>query len=145
MGCTVDYSNITLFSIMKTKLAVLSERQSVLAQNIANASTPGYKAKDVTEPDFKALLTHSGTGGATRLQPSLTHAGHISGHAATAGFSVVKRQNTSETNPNGNNVVIEDEMSKIAATQAEYQQTINMYGKMITMFKTAIGNPNSGG
>ena len=138
----MDYSNITLFNIMKSKLETLSERQSVLAQNIANADTPGYKAKDVVEPDFKALL-RAGSASQT-LRMTTTNPNHIGFGGATSGsVAVIKTQNASETNPNGNNVVIEDEMAKIAANQADYQKVLNLYSKAVSMFKTAIGNPNT--
>ncbi|WHU01662.1 MULTISPECIES: flagellar basal body rod protein FlgB [unclassified Sphingomonas] len=53
--------NDNLFGVHGTALAVRSQRMGMLASNIANASTPGYKAKDV---DFRAALNSatSGTG-----------------------------------------------------------------------------------
>jgi flagellar basal-body rod protein FlgB len=53
-------SNEGLFGVHGTALAVRSQRMGVLASNIANASTPGYKAKDV---DFRAALASAETGG----------------------------------------------------------------------------------
>ncbi|HVJ03475.1 MAG TPA: flagellar basal body protein, partial [Sphingomonas sp.] len=38
----------------------LADRQRVVAQNIANSETPGYKAREVSEPDFAALVGGSG-------------------------------------------------------------------------------------
>lgn len=46
-------ANEGLFGVHGTALAVRSQRMGVLASNIANASTPGYKAKDI---DFHAAL-----------------------------------------------------------------------------------------
>ncbi len=51
-----------------------------------------------------------------------------------------KRKNTYETSPTGNNVVIEEEMAKIAENQAEYQKVVSLYGKTISMFKNALGS-----
>ncbi|RYD59235.1 MAG: flagellar basal body rod protein FlgB [Sphingomonadales bacterium] len=53
-------SNDSLFGVHGQALAVRSQRMGVLASNIANASTPGYKAKDI---DFQAALASAGTGG----------------------------------------------------------------------------------
>ncbi len=140
----MDFSSISLFNIMKTKLDYLSQRQAVLAQNIANADTPGYKAKDVAAPDFKKLV-HANTTPATKLRLAATQGNHIQQSSASGGsFRIIKRANTSELNPNGNNVTIEDEVAKAAQNQQEYQKALNLYSKSISMFKMAIGNPNTG-
>jgi flagellar basal-body rod protein FlgB len=139
----MDFSSIPLFSVMKEKLGYLSERQAVLAQNIANADTPGYKAMDVVEPDFARLVKGQSVG--QSLKMTITSPGHIGhGVGAIGEFATEKRKGTDELNPNGNNVSIEEEMAKAGLNQAEYQKVVGMYGKWITMFKVAIGNPNSG-
>ena len=53
-------SNDSHFGVHGQALAVRSQRMGVLASNIANASTPGYKAKDI---DFQAALASAGAGG----------------------------------------------------------------------------------
>jgi flagellar basal-body rod protein FlgB len=143
----MDFSNITLFNIMKSKLNYMSERQNLLAQNIANADIPSYKAKDIAAPDFKKMASDAGSGPVRKLHLTTTNAKHISqnGGGAPADFKVVTSKKTSELNPDGNNVVIEEEMAKMAQNQADYQKVLNLYGKAITMFKTAIGNPNTNG
>jgi flagellar basal-body rod protein FlgB len=137
----MDFSTIPLFSVMKAKLGYLSERQSVLAQNVANADTPGYKAMDIPLPDFSKMA-----GGASQgLKMTVTNPGHIMhGPGQASAFKPEKRPSTYELSLNGNNVVIEEEMSKVGANQAEYQKVLNLYGKAVTMFKTAIGNANTG-
>jgi flagellar basal-body rod protein FlgB len=149
MVFTMDYSSISLFSIMKSKMSTLTERQSVLAQNIANADTPGYKAMDVEEPNFKQSLHNAHSNSAqslhSPLQMTATNARHISGGAATSGYMIVKAKTTNEVNPNGNNVVITEEMAKMASNQSEYQKVLNLYSKSVSMFKSALGTPNSGG
>src|ERR1700733_12099117 len=100
----MDFSNIGLFNIMKAKMDYISARQGVLAQNIANADTPGYKAMDVAEPDFKKLVAHG-------LQMTTTSPKHMTGgKGGSSGFKIEKRPGTDELNPDGNNVVIEEEM-----------------------------------
>ena len=137
----MDYSSITLFGLMKSKLAYLSQRQAVIAQNIANASTPGYKTRDTVEPDFKKMMQDSSKGSAQKLQLAVTIGNHIAGiGSANQVARTMQVKNTGDTAPNGNNVVIEEEMAKMSMNQADYQKVIGMYGKMITMFKTAIGS-----
>lgn len=138
----MDFANISLFSVMKAKLNFLSERQAVLAQNVANADTPGYRAMDVTAPDFEKMLKESGSGA---LQMKSTNPKHVTHGSVSAGmFEVKARAKTDELNPNQNNVSIEEEMAQVGQNQAEYQKVLNLYGKAISMFKTAIGNSNAG-
>ena len=122
---------------MKTKLSYMSARQGELARNIANVDTPGYRAGDIAEPDFKNMVAAAG-----KLQMAVTNGQHMTGLQAGGAFKHELRRNTDELNPTGNNVVIEEEMSKVALNQAEYQKVLNLYGKAIGMFKIAIGRPS---
>jgi flagellar basal-body rod protein FlgB len=134
----MDYADISLFSTMKAKMNYMSQRQGVLAENIANADTPNYLAQDVKEPDFAQMVA-----GAGKLRMAITNAKHIAAGSESGGrFEVQKRDSTYELNPDGNNVSIEEEMSKIAENQAEYNKVTNLYRKTVDMFKTAIGRPS---
>lgn len=136
----MDFMGIPLFNVMKAKLNYISARQSVLAQNIANADTPDYQAKDIKEPDFKTLARTMQTGAAQNLPLTITDAKHVMGSGKMgASYAAGKRPTTYERNPNGNNVVIEEEMMRVSENQAEYQKVLSLYTKTISMFKTAIG------
>ena len=52
----MDGSSVPLLSLLTTRMSWLSGRQSVLAQNVANADTPGYQARDMKPMDFAALV-----------------------------------------------------------------------------------------
>lgn len=140
----MDYSSLTLFSTLKAKLNYLSERQSVLAQNIANVDTPDYRAKDVVAPDFQRMVQQAGKPTAQKLPLTVTSGQHIASNSAKDGaYKIQERKTTYDHNPDGNNVSVEEEMMKVAQTQAEYNKSLNLYHKMVTLFNTAIGN--SGG
>lgn len=152
----MDYTGLPIFNIMKNKLNYHSARQSVLAQNIANADTPNYKAQDVAAPNFRKMLSehhrppaHSSHSAGHLQSPSsmaVTKPGHISGMGIKkAAFASDERKETFELNPNGNNVSIEEEMAEVAKNQGEYTKVLNLYSKTISLFKTAIGNPSGGG
>ncbi len=141
----MDFAALPLFNILKAKLNYASERQSVLAQNVANADTPGYKAKDVQMPDFAKMMGGMGGQSAQNLPMARTSAGHIAPMSSTGSMKLINRKMTDELNPNGNNVVIEEEMSKIAKNQGDYTTALNLYSKTISMFKTAIGSASGGG
>jgi flagellar basal-body rod protein FlgB len=63
-GDSMDFSKISLFKALSRKMAWLADRQEVLAQNIAEANTPGYKAKDIKPADFRDVLGQAGKGAA---------------------------------------------------------------------------------
>lgn len=140
----MDFASLPLFNVMKMKLNYLSARQEVLAKNIANADTPDYKARDVSAPDFSKVLAGTPGHSAQNLPMATTHTGHIAMSNNHGGVMVIEREKTDELNPNGNNVSIEEEMSKVAANQGQYAMALNIYSKTISMFKTAIGNPSGG-
>lgn len=52
----MDFGKLPLFSLLSQRMAWLGKRQQVLAHNIANANTPGYRAQDLKEPSFKQLM-----------------------------------------------------------------------------------------
>jgi flagellar basal-body rod protein FlgB len=140
----MNYTDLPLFSIMRGKLGYLSQRQSVIAQNIANADTPGYQAKDLAEPNFKEIAGRMQL--AASLPLATTSRKHLQGDMPTVTTTgVVKRPSTYERNPNGNNVVIEEEMMRVAENQAEYQKVLNLYRKSVDMFRTALGRQGGGG
>ena len=120
--------------MLKTRMYWLEERQKLLAENVANADSPGYRGRDLKQLDFNAAL---------RSTASVTLAATAPGHFGAGGdtqFAPALRGGFEPTS-NGNAVVLEEEMMKVAENQAEYQKTLNLYRKMITLFKTAIGTP----
>lgn len=134
----MDFMGIPLFGVMRTKLGYLSERQSVLAKNVANADTPGYRAQDIKEPNFKEIARGMQPG--QSLPMHLTNKMHMTGGAKSLSiFEAEKRPTTYELNPNGNNVVIEEEMMRVAENQSEYQKTLSVYRKTVDLFKIALG------
>ena len=139
----MSFAEIPLVAVMKAKLDYLSSRQAALAQNVASADLPNYKAQDVQEPDFKKMAF--GGGGANgsssggQLKMATTNAKHISSMPVNAGGgNVITRASTFERNPNRNNVSIEEEMAKLSSNQGEYQKVLNLYSSTMSLFKTAL-------
>ena len=52
----MDLTKITLFALSKKRMDWLNQRQEVLAQNIANTDSPGYRAQDLKKFKFKELI-----------------------------------------------------------------------------------------
>lgn len=138
----MDYAKLPIFQLMKAKLDYAAERQTVLAQNVANVDTPGYRAKDVQAPDFKAMLAKSAK---PSIGMAITNEHHIgTGKPSASAYKTIERESTYEQSPVDNNVVVEEEMMRVAEAQSEYQRTLTLYRKTISMFKAALGNPNAG-
>lgn len=140
---TMSIGDLPIFSMMKQRLNWLTERQQVLAQNVANANTPGYEARDLKELDFGAMVETTGT----RIAPVATNSGHIgspvsgAGNAAfgkARGGETVKAANF-ETSPSGNSVTLEDQMVKVAQTQMDYQEITTLYTKSMGLIRIAVG------
>jgi flagellar basal-body rod protein FlgB len=133
----MDFSKLQLFSMMKQRMAYGSERQAVLAQNIANADTPGYKARDLKPLDFKALAN----GEMNKLPLAVTQPGHIAFAGPNSRYAAGEQKTTFETAPTGNNVVIEEQMMQMQNNNIDYQTTTSLYQRMVAMFNTSLGNP----
>jgi flagellar basal-body rod protein FlgB len=135
-------TRVPLFGLLSARMAWLSERQTVLSQNVANADTPGYRPKDVSQPDFQRLLAK----GVARLEMARTDAGHLGG-GASARLSVDGREQrrTFEVAPSGNAVVLEEQMAKLGETFLDYQLSSNLYRKQVSMVRTALGRGGGGG
>ena len=142
----MDFSQIPLFQAITRKMGWLAQRQQVLARNIANIDTPGFKPKDIAAPDFGALLrgksmdNHRQYGGGVPLVA--THPAHF--RADPFEDPIAEREieiavADAPVRPNGNAVVLETELMKVNKTAMDYQLTTNIYRKYISMFKTAIG------
>lgn len=129
----MDFTKLPLFSAMTKRMAWLGQRQNVLAQNIANADTPGYAAQDLKEPQFGEMLR----GASGRLTMVTTAASHLGG--ANPAKPVVELSADSERKTNGNSVVLEDQMMKVSKTAMDFQLTTNLYRKHLGMIKTALG------
>lgn len=120
----------------------LAERQRVLAQNIANSETPGYKSREVNAPDFGDLLAQQGQAGAphvSRPQVRITGGMAALGTRPVDAGNVVFDRDISETKPDGNNVTLEDQLLRMGQVQADFTTMTNLYRKQQSLLKTALG------
>jgi flagellar basal-body rod protein FlgB len=117
-----DLFNDTTMQGLQYALNSLSLRQQVLANNIANAQTPGYVSQDVSfEDKLGAILSGSDTSAA----PNST------------GTVIATPDMT--TSPNGNTVSMESEMSKTSETGIMYDALTQLTADRMGILKTAIG------
>ena len=132
----MSFNNITLFASVRKRLDWLTQRQEVLAQNIANADTPEYRASDLKGYQFKELLRRE----SMQLNMSASESNHLPGQRKRLrDYSEHKVRSPYETSPNGNSVILEEQMAKVNESQISHQFTTNIYKKHIQMFMMALG------
>lgn len=132
----MDFSKLTLFSIVKNRLNWLSQRQEVLAQNIANSDTPKYRPKDLKTYNFGDLVRRENM----QLTLKTSSPNHLQGiRRRIVDYSSEVERRPFETSPNGNAVVLEEQMAKVSETQIDYRFTTQIYKKQLAMIKLAIG------
>ncbi|HRE59980.1 MAG TPA: flagellar basal body rod protein FlgB [Micropepsaceae bacterium] len=140
----MDLTNTPVLQMLRTRMDWLTARQAVLAENIANANTPGFRARDLSEPDFAALLRgETASGAAGKVEMVATADGHFGLPPAAAaaeqrGFAPVDRPD-SESSPNGNSVVLEEQMMRLSETQMDYSIVTGLYKKTLNLFRLALG------
>lgn len=128
-----------LFRLLSARIGWLSQRQGVLAQNIANADTPDYRPKDIQAKDF-LRLAQGYAGRPTTLAVSKTDQGHLDGKTS-AKLSLAGREQRLpyEVSPDGNAVILEEQAAKVGQTALDHQLASNIYRKYVGMFKIALG------
>ncbi len=108
-------------------------RQTVIAENIANADTPGYRARDVggfaesferTVPAFEARATRPG---------------HLAFGDTSRGFEVREAALPGAETPNGNSVSLEDQMVRAAEIRQRHDLAIGVYQKSLDVLRTSLG------
>lgn len=120
---------VDLFELADRRLQWLGARQGVLAANVANADTPGWKARDL--PAFADVLSASTAG-----RPARTNPMHLAG--ATTGMDGATAAQ-GEHAPDGNQVSLDRQLEKIAQTDSDHEAVTAIYHKYIGMFRLALG------
>ena len=107
-------------------------RHRVIAENVANADTPGYRARDVR--GFSDYMQDE-------FSPRTTRAGHVGGDAIARASA---RQEpffdlATQASGNGNSVSLEREMVKAVEAQGQHNMATAIYRKMHTLMRLGLG------
>lgn len=130
--------NIALFKAMAAKMDYLDHRQRVVAQNVANADTPGYQARDLTEVDFGRVLQKAT--GSKAIRPETTDRLHLPAHNEVEDAKNREQRYSYEVAPAGNGVILEEQMTKASRTTMDYNLMTSLYQKHVAMMRTALGS-----
>lgn len=127
-------TDLPIFQAIKSKMQWHQVRQGVLAENVANADTPGYAAREVEEFSFSDHIGRTEFG----LSTVTTESGHITGMISASSHAKVSKKDMFEVTPNGNNVVLEEQMMKVTENQMDFQAATTLYSRGLGLIKTAL-------
>jgi flagellar basal-body rod protein FlgB len=145
----MNLNSIPLFALLQSKLGYVGTRQDVIAQNVANASTPGYTPQDLKpfSAERRLALPLAGTD-----LPETPSSGLAQGAGAAVavqlaatgqdGYATVDAPD-SETTFNGNSVVLEEQMNKLNDAASDYDSGIAFYQKALGLLQMAIRKPGA--
>lgn len=127
-----------IFGIHEQALLVRRQRQDIIANNLANASTPNYKARDI---DWrKAMQDAAGQfeTGAYRTEMKTTNSKHISGFDEMSTSDFLKYRVPTQPSLDGNTVEGHIEKAKFMENSMQYQASLEFINGKITGIRGAI-------
>lgn len=125
-------TDIPIFSMLRIKMEWHQERQKLLAENIANSDTPGFKPRDLDMPKFDDAPPST-------VGLTLTSGSHIAAVGQTGANFHASKRSGAQVRPGGNAVSLEDEIMKVSANQMDYQAATALYQRGLGLLKTALG------
>lgn len=128
--------DLPIFAALKNRMQWHQTRQTLLAENVANAETPGYRGRDLAPYSFDQALENSRVAVAART----TDPRHIQigGSSGANGFGA-RTLNSFEISPEGNGVTLEEEMMKVTTNQMDYQAAATLYTRSMRLLRIALG------
>lgn len=125
----MDLGSIDLFNTANKRMKWLAAKQQVISQNVANADTPGYLAKEVEE--FDSFLNKSSS-----MNLKTTHPMHFS-NGSLGSIDIRVDDDAWEISPNGNSVVLEQQAIMADETKNDYQLVTKLYKKSLQLLTLA--------
>lgn len=128
--------DLAIFRLAGELLAHSSARQALISENVANADTPGYRARDLapfSETYASAGLRDSG------LEPAQTRPGHGGVGRRPAALEASFDSRTGADSPNRNDVALEDQMVRAAEVRMQHDLALNVYRKSMDILRLGLG------
>ena len=121
-------------------LSLRSERQRLLASNIANADTPGYQARDI---DFSRALREATSDLAVTPALNTTQSGHMSPPAGALADSQKLFSQPAQTNLDSNTVDMDRERANFVDNTVKYEATLRFINGAVRTTLDAMKPPNA--
>ena len=120
--------------LLAEKMSYTKQKLTVHAENVANANTPSYKAKELKPfVPFSQALKEASNG------MKVTNSKHITPASMSGANAGTRKARSFETVPSGNSVDLEQQMMEVSSATIDYQATVSIYGKFTSLMKAAIG------
>jgi len=134
---------IGLFRGIMAKMNWLDQNQTVVAKNIANADTPGFRPMSLKDEDFSKFMGTSlseSTGSMKPLSVAVTDSNHIGAMEGDTNAKIgsVKQKKIYEASPDGNGVVLEEQLFKSNENGMQYQIATDLYRRSAGMIRMAL-------
>jgi len=123
------FENLDVFKTAHAMARHAGQRQTLVAQNMANADTPGFTPRDLTS--FKTQVDRNATMIATR-------ASHLNGISGANGSSIIQVA-SNDISPNGNAVSVEDEMLRAVDVKRQHDRALAIYRHSLTVLRSSLG------
>lgn len=128
------FDKLTLVTLAQSRMDWVARRQEVLSENIANANTPKYIPKDLKAFDFKDVLHQA----VPMVQVASTNSKHVVPEYHDE-QQLVDNKKAFESSPDGNAVVLEEQMAKVGEAKSSYEIAANLFQHQFKMLRTALG------
>lgn len=126
------FQKLEIFRMAHQMAVHAGQRQAIIASNIANADTPGYRARDITP--FAQTYAKAPDQGALRQ----TRQGHMpaTSHGTPPRISMAE---ATAISPNGNSVSLEAEMVKSVEAGRQHTRALSIYRNALTVLRSSLG------
>lgn len=125
------FDRIETLRMADALLAHSARRQQLVASNVANADTPGYRARDLAS--FESTFDASPPGNLR-----MTHQRHLPAGGWGMGGQRMVDAGT-QPNPNGNTVSLEEEIFRTADTRREFELALAVTQSSLSLLRTSLG------
>ncbi|MHB1661525.1 MAG: flagellar basal body rod protein FlgB [bacterium] len=135
-----------IYDVLGESLNVLSDRQNIIASNVANANTPGYKAKEL---DFKEVMQNLVPSSSSSMPMEATSHKDLSGESGYASNSersehikpfIGNQKDESVPALDGNTVDLSAEMSDMASNSIRFEAVTGLLSKKFATLNYVITN-----
>ncbi|MEM1074327.1 MAG: FlgB family protein [Pseudomonadota bacterium] len=126
------FKNLEIFNMAQAMAKHAGQRQAIAAQNVANADTPDFKARDIPEFSQSYRLSNGDQSGFKS-----TRATHLHGASETGQTEPFEDPN-GVGSPNGNTVSLENEMLKSLNAKRQHDRAMAIYKSSMNIIRATL-------
>lgn len=128
------FENLDIFRMSHAMAVHAGLKQAVTAQNVANADTPEYKARDVIAFEQAYQISDTGTGWASQKATRTLHLNGV--QSGQMPEPVIDRDSVGS--PNGNTVSLENEMLKSLDAKRQHDRALAIYKSSLGILRATL-------